>query len=153
MIKGLGYVSLTNGSGSGRPKNKRILWIRIRNTDQNGFLTKTVEKGLTWEGYDPYDGGAPGELPRHQAVGVVALGPVRLVHYQQLHVPGREQTTRQVIRHHLGQQQLYNSAVGIRIRIFLGLPDPDPLVIGMDPDRAPAPDPSLYSERVLSRRK
>jgi hypothetical protein len=33
--------------------------------------------------------------------------------------------------------------LGIRIRMFLGLPDPDPLVRGMDPD--PAPDPSLFS--------
>jgi hypothetical protein len=35
--------------------------------------------------------------------------------------------------------------------MFLGIPDPDPLVRGMDtaPDPAPAPDPdpSLFSER------
>jgi hypothetical protein len=35
--------------------------------------------------------------------------------------------------------------MGIQIRIFLGLPDPDPLVKGIDPDPAPAPDPSLFS--------
>jgi hypothetical protein len=29
--------------------------------------------------------------------------------------------------------------------MFLGLPDPDPLVRGMDPDLAPNPDPSLFS--------
>jgi hypothetical protein len=29
-----------------------------------------------------------------------------------------------------------------RIRMFLGLPDPDPLVTGANPD--PAPDPSLF---------
>jgi hypothetical protein len=29
MIEGSGSITLTNGSGSGRPKN---LWIRIRNT-------------------------------------------------------------------------------------------------------------------------
>jgi hypothetical protein len=28
--------------------------------------------------------------------------------------------------------------IGIRIRMFLGLPDPDPLVIGTDPDLTPA---------------
>ncbi len=33
--------------------------------------------------------------------------------------------------------------------MFLGLPDPDPLVRGMDPDPAPDPDPSLFS-KVLS---
>ncbi len=35
MIEGSGSVSLTNGSGSGRPKDIWILWIRIRirNTD------------------------------------------------------------------------------------------------------------------------
>ncbi len=31
----------------------------------------------------------------------------------------------------------------LRIRMFLGLPDPDPLVRGMDPD--PASDPTLFS--------
>ncbi len=33
--------------------------------------------------------------------------------------------------------------LGIRIRQFLGLPDPDPLVRGTDP--YPAPDPTLFS--------
>jgi hypothetical protein len=44
------------------------------------------------------------------------------------------------------------TSVGIRrIRMFLGLLDPDPLVRGTDPDPAPdpapnpAPDPSLFS--------
>jgi hypothetical protein len=33
-----------------------------------------------------------------------------------------------------------------RIRMFLGLPDPDPLVKGTDQDpEDPAPDPSLFS--------
>ncbi len=43
---------------------------------------------------------------------------------------------------------------GIRIRIhwihtFLGLPDPDPLVRGMDPDPDPAldPDPSIIMQK------
>jgi hypothetical protein len=39
----------------------------------------------------------------------------------------------------------YVTVLGI---MFLGLPDPDPLVRGMDPDLAPAPvlalDPSLF---------
>ncbi len=35
------------------------------------------------------------------------------------------------------------AVLGIRIRMFLGLPDPDSLVRGKDPD--PAPDPSLFS--------
>ncbi len=38
MIKGSGSVSLTNWSGSGRPKNIRILQIRIRNTGLNWKL-------------------------------------------------------------------------------------------------------------------
>jgi hypothetical protein len=35
-----------------------------------------------------------------------------------------------------------------RIHVFLGLPDPDPLVIGMDPDPAldPDPDPSIIKQ-------
>jgi hypothetical protein len=32
-----------------------------------------------------------------------------------------------------------------RIRMFLGLPDPDPLVRGTVPDPNPVPDPSLFS--------
>ncbi len=35
-----------------------------------------------------------------------------------------------------------------RIHVFLGLPDPDPLVRGMDPDPDPAldPDPSIIKQ-------
>jgi hypothetical protein len=36
---------------------------------------------------------------------------------------------------------LYIPVLGIRIRIFLGLPDPDSLFRG---DQDPAPDPSLF---------
>ncbi len=32
MIEGSGSIPLTNGSGSGRPKNMSIRWIRVRNT-------------------------------------------------------------------------------------------------------------------------
>jgi hypothetical protein len=31
--------------------------------------------------------------------------------------------------------------------MFLGLPDPDPLVRGMDPDADPAPDPSIIMQK------
>ncbi len=31
-------------------------------------------------------------------------------------------------------QDLYKAVLRIRIHMFLGLPDPDPLVRGMDPD-------------------
>ncbi len=34
-----------------------------------------------------------------------------------------------------------------RIHMFLGLPDPDPLVRGMDPDPAPDPDPSIIMQK------
>jgi hypothetical protein len=38
-----------------------------------------------------------------------------------------------------------------RIHMFLGLPDPDPLVLGMDPDSAPDsdpdPDPSIIIQK------
>jgi hypothetical protein len=33
-----------------------------------------------------------------------------------------------------------------RIHVFLGLPDPDPLVRGMDPDPALDPDPSIIKQ-------
>ncbi len=41
------------------------------------------------------------------------------------------------------EQKIYliKAVLGIRIRMVLGLPDPDLLVRGADPD----PDPSLYS--------
>jgi hypothetical protein len=39
-----------------------------------------------------------------------------------------------------------NTVLGIRIRMILGLPDPDPLVRGTDPD----PDPSIFLLNVLS---
>jgi hypothetical protein len=35
--------------------------------------------------------------------------------------------------------------IRIRIRMFLGILDPDPLVRGMDPD--PAPDPSIIMQK------
>ncbi len=37
----------------------------------------------------------------------------------------------------------------LRIHMFLGLPDPDPLVRGMDPDPAldPDPDPSIIMKK------
>jgi hypothetical protein len=34
-----------------------------------------------------------------------------------------------------------------RIHMFLGLPDPDPLVRGMDPDPALDPDPSIIMQK------
>jgi hypothetical protein len=34
-----------------------------------------------------------------------------------------------------------------RIHVFLGLPDPDPLVGGMDPDPALDPDPSIIIQK------
>jgi hypothetical protein len=47
---------------------------------------------------------------------------------------------------HSRHKGMYKAVLGIRIqihriRMFLGLPDPDPLVRGADP----APDPSLFS--------
>ncbi len=37
MIEGSGSIPLTNGSGSGKPKNMWIRWIRIRNTALYGL--------------------------------------------------------------------------------------------------------------------
>jgi hypothetical protein len=41
--------------------------------------------------------------------------------------------------------QCCGSGLQIRIRMFLGLPDPDPLVRGTDPD--PALDPSVIKQK------
>ncbi len=38
---------------------------------------------------------------------------------------------------------MFKAVFGIRIHMFLGLPDPDPLVRGMDPD----PDPSVIKQK------
>ncbi len=35
----------------------------------------------------------------------------------------------------------------LRIHMFLGLLDPDPLVRGMDPDPNPDPDPSIIKQK------
>jgi hypothetical protein len=40
---------------------------------------------------------------------------------------------------------ILQAVLGIRIRMFLGLPDPDQLVRGMDPDLVMDPDPFLFS--------
>ncbi len=37
--------------------------------------------------------------------------------------------------------------IRIRIHMFLGLPDPDPLVRCMDPDPASDPDPSVIMQK------
>jgi hypothetical protein len=41
-------------------------------------------------------------------------------------------------------QPVYVAVLRIQIHMFLGLPDPDPLVRGMDPDRAL--DPSIIMQ-------
>ncbi len=38
----------------------------------------------------------------------------------------------------------FSPVLRIRIHMFLGLPDPDPLVRGMDPD----PDPSIMQKKI-----
>ncbi len=38
-----------------------------------------------------------------------------------------------------------------RIHMFLGLPDPDPLVRGMDPDPALDPNPSIFMKKKIIR--
>ncbi len=56
---------------------------------------------------------------------------------------------KKMIRSVLTNVERFGTVLGIRIhrtRMFLGLPDPDPLVRGMDP--APDPEPSLFSKNV-----
>ncbi len=48
VTEGSGSVALTNGSGSGRPKNIRILRIRIRNTGGNYFKFLTPMYRFLW---------------------------------------------------------------------------------------------------------
>ncbi len=42
---------------------------------------------------------------------------------------------------------LVYAVLRIRIHMFFGLPDPDPLVRGMDPDPALDPDPSIIMQK------
>jgi hypothetical protein len=46
-------------------------------------------------------------------------------------------------------QAYIHAVLRIRIHMFLGLLDPDPLVRGMDPDPDPAldPDPSIFMQK------
>jgi hypothetical protein len=45
MMEGSGSIPLTSGSGSGRPKNMWIRWIRIRNTAKNlWFFVNNAKK-------------------------------------------------------------------------------------------------------------
>ncbi len=39
----------------------------------------------------------------------------------------------------------------IRIRDFIGLPDPDQLVKGTDPDSSPDPDPSISKQKYVGK--
>jgi hypothetical protein len=39
------------------------------------------------------------------------------------------------------------TVLSIRIHAFFGLQDPDPLVVGMDPDHAPDLDPSIIMKK------
>jgi hypothetical protein len=50
MIEGSGSIPLTNGSGSGRPKNMWIRWIRIRNTDYLSYFFCAVmyDRKIYW---------------------------------------------------------------------------------------------------------
>ncbi len=43
MIEGSGSIPLTNGSGSRRPKNRWIWWIRIRNTALKGVWHEILD--------------------------------------------------------------------------------------------------------------
>jgi hypothetical protein len=64
--------------------------------------------------------------PASECVPPIPIGPQCL-----LSVPSSE----------LGPSPLHSGVLGIWIRLFLGLLDPDPLVSGTDLD----PDPSLFS--------
>ncbi len=68
MIEGSGSISLTNGSGSGRPTNTWILRIRIRNTRCILFARA---------GELPAGGGGLHPVRRYQAV---SGGPARGIH-------------------------------------------------------------------------
>ncbi len=73
MIEGSGSIPLTSGSGSERPKNMWIRWIRIRNTDtkyqvsvidkknfrknqkQNDFTKLPIREGQVWSRHSVWD--------------------------------------------------------------------------------------------------
>jgi hypothetical protein len=59
-------------------------------------------------------------------------------------VPGADQLSDKMI----GKKDRIESVLRIQIHMFFGLPDPDPLVRGMDPDPDPAldPDPSIIMQ-------
>jgi hypothetical protein len=57
------------------------------------------------------------------------------------------------MKNDLGEYVISKPVLGIRIcriRMFLDLPDQDPLVRGTDPDPDPDPDPYLFLKNVLN---
>ncbi len=117
--------------------------IRIRNTDFNLRYHLSRRDRPVGGGQRQRDGG----LPAHQ--------PARQEYSQECarhSVPRTPTLLRQVVIHVIRVKIIYfGSVLGIRIRnciwirrirMFLGLPDPDPLFRVTDPDLAP--DPSLF---------
>ncbi len=82
----------------------------------------------------------PHEAAHHEPCGAAPRAVSRLhlptLPRERAHLPGAAQAHLQAV-------------LRIRIHMFLGLPDPDPLIRGMDPDPAldPDPDPSLIMQK------
>jgi hypothetical protein len=97
--------------------------------------------GLIVEGFEEEaDLGGFALLVEEDADPLHLCGEVLAAGQREAHVVSQEHPTLRP-----GTRKAWNAVLGIRIRMFLDLldPDPDPLVRGTDPN--PVPDPSLFS--------
>jgi hypothetical protein len=59
----------------------------------------------------------------------------------------RDEDTLESLGLNTGAMLYFKAVFRIRIHVFFGLPDPDPLVRGMDPDPALDPDLSIIMQK------
>ena len=91
---------VTVGSNVGRLLAPQ-LDVRDEEVGQHLLDGRDVRAGGGGEGHHPEGALGPRELPGHQAEGVLPLGPVGLVHHEELDVAAGEHAARQVVDHHL----------------------------------------------------
>jgi hypothetical protein len=112
------------------------------------LLQRGNELSLHLREIGPAAGGSVGQDGLFKIVRYVQILPEQFIYVGQLLGRRPEIIALRTARPRgVPRNQCWGSGSGcfwvIRIRMFLGLPDPDPLLRGMDPDQAP--DPSLFS--------
>ncbi len=164
---GSGSIPLTTGSGSGRPKNIWIRWIRIRNTALQSPAQEWSACALSKHTSTSHTLGLPAAACTHWLTECMHLcilawdgqkevnSWIHLLRYFSWMILVGEEgifTLTQILLlpPPSPREAVFRIRIRIRLRIhrilmFLGHkdPDPDPLVRGMDP----APDPSIINQK------